>query len=550
MLATKAAKKREYLHNAVKISMKNAVKFLHRTKDEQDPSFHQMPVCLVCDCFIIGTERVHRMTKKTIQKYKPALSVHSYQVFHNVTLNQELVRQYRVKGLGGMLLSPRAGRTKKGYSVCSSCYRSLKDSKPSNVKTPKYSIANGFVIGSFPKCIPVVDGKNRRRMRQIDVENDWDISDIMRALLAHTRPYGYIMAYTGGKHSRIQGHFQFFEMDTQKINAGMHALAENDSNVSVMLCGPMTKSQVTKIKDMADIDTQKYIDMKTWLILNSSKQSIREAALPQHCYVPNIYDDSCKAHYEPGEKSDTRTETSFGGGTYYFSSAHTPSRNTSVFQSTPKFATALMRNRSPQLFVYGGNRVQPHNADLEDVLPLAFPFGSGGPTNKRKVKVSMEECIKRYMRTAMPQFMRSDVIFIMQHAYSRQLSYKTGLIKLRNKIGNTQAGDIIGNASKEQFIRAIQNQHTSPSSPMNALARTVSTTCEVLGYTEEAAKKARQNCFAMTDHFGLTSLFLSTTPCDECSFRVRLFTNPNGLVSSLYNTGYFTPNNHFLKLLT
>ena len=150
----------------------------------------------------------------------------------------------------------------------------------------------------------------------------------------------------------------------------------------------------------------------------------------------------------------------------------------------------------------------------------------------------------------MPQFMRSDVIFIMQHAYSRQLSYKTGLIKLRNKIGNTQAGDIIGNASKEQFIRAIQNQHTSPSSPMNALARTVSTTCEVLGYTEEAAKKARQNCFAMTDHFGLTSLFLSTTPCDECSFRVRLFTNPNGLVSSLYNTGYFTANNHFLKLLT
>jgi hypothetical protein len=43
-------------------------------------------------------------------------------------------------------------------------------------------------------------------------------------------------------------------------------------------------------------------------------------------------------------------------------------------------------------------QVQPHSAELEDVLPLAFPFGSGGPTNKRKVKVSLVECIKRYMR--------------------------------------------------------------------------------------------------------------------------------------------------------
>jgi hypothetical protein len=62
--------------------------------------------------------------------------------------------------------------------------------------------------------------------------------------------------------------------------------------------------------------------------------------------------------------------------------------------------------------------------------------------------------------------------------------------------------------------------------------RSISTSCEVLGYTEEAAKKAWQNCFAMTDHFGLSSLFLTTTPCDcdECSFRVRLFANQMGQV--------------------
>jgi hypothetical protein len=531
-LAARALKKKRDMHNAVKASIDNAVKILHRTKHEEKPSFHQMPVCIVCDSFIIGTERVHRMSKKTLKKYKPALGVHSYEVFNNERLHPESINQYRVKGFNGMLLSPRAGKTKKGYSTCSSCYNCLRNSDPSGTKPPKFAIANGFAIGTFPKYIPVVTGEHKGLARKIDVEDEKDVSDVMRTLLAPVRPYGYVMAYTGGKHSRIQGHFQFFEMNTEKINAGMHALSQNDSNVSVMLCGPMTKKQKSKIRNMAHIDTQKYIDMKTWLIRNSSKESIKSTPLPQHCFVPKIYDESSRAHYKPGEKSDRAKETSFGGGTYYFSSAHTPSHYTSVFQSTPKFAAALMKNQSPQLFVYGGNRMQPHNADLEDILPLAFPFGTGGPKYKRRMKVSLEECIKRYMRTALPQFMRSDVIFIMQHAYSRQLSYRSGLVKLKNKIGSRQAGDIIGNASKSDFIRAIQQQSSNSRDPMNALARTVSTTCEVLGYTEEAAKKARQNCFAMTDHFGLTSLFLSTTPCDECSFRVRLFANPMGQVSS------------------
>jgi hypothetical protein len=38
--------------------------------------------------------------------------------------------------------------------------------------------------------------------------------------------------------------------------------------------------------------------------------------------------------------------------------------------------------------------------------------------------------------------------------------------------------------------------------------------------------------FAMLDRYGLNSLFLSTTPDDECSFRVRLYSKPQNWVSS------------------
>ena len=52
-----------------------------------------------------------------------------------------------------------------------------------------------------------------------------------------------------------------------------------------------------------------------------------------------------------------------------------------------------------------------------------------------------------------------------------------------------------------------------------------------MGHTEEAAKYARRSCFALLDHFGLSSLFLSTTPDDECSFRVKLYSKPEIWVS-------------------
>jgi len=60
----------------------------------------------------------------------------------------------------------------------------------------------------------------------------------------------------------------------------------------------------------------------------------------------------------------------------------------------------------------------------------------------------------------------------------------------------------------------------------------VATSCRSMGHTKEAAKFARRCMFAMVDNFGLNSLFLSTTPDDECSFRVRLYLKPQNLVSS------------------
>jgi hypothetical protein len=223
------------------------------------------------------------MAKETPKKYKSSLGAESYENFHNERMHPLLIKQYKMKGFSNMLLSPRANKNKKGYSMCSLCYTSLKQKSKSSTKPPKFLIANGFAIGSFPKVIPVMTGKFKDTHRRVDIEDETDVSKVMRTLISPIRPYGYVMAYTGGKHAKIKGHYQFFEMNHEKINAGMHALSENHTNVNVMMCGPMTEEQKSKVRSMAHIVTQKYIDIMTRLIQNSAKESIDSIARTLLC---------------------------------------------------------------------------------------------------------------------------------------------------------------------------------------------------------------------------------------------------------------------------
>jgi hypothetical protein len=130
------------------------------------------------------------MAKKTLEKYEPALGVRSYEVFRNETLHPLLIKQYRVKGLDGMLLSQRANRNKRGYSMCTSCFTSLKRRPPSSNIQPKFAIANGFAIGSFTRVIPIITVSRRGRHRKINTEDENDVSDVMRTLVSSIRPYG------------------------------------------------------------------------------------------------------------------------------------------------------------------------------------------------------------------------------------------------------------------------------------------------------------------------------------------------------------------------
>jgi len=90
--------------------------------------------------------------------------------------------------------------------------------------------------------------------------------------------------------------------------------------------------------------------------------------------------------------------------------------------------------------------------------------------------------------------------------------------------------------STEDFEQINDHNDNNLNATTKSFLKAISTTCKAMGHTEQAAKHARRRCFAMLDFFGLNSLFMSTTPDDECSFRVRLYCKPQYWVSLAENS--------------
>ena len=101
----------------------------------------------------------------------------------------------------------------------------------------------------------------------------------------------------------------------------------------------------------------------------------------------------------------------------------------------------------------------------------------------------------------------------------------------RSNVGGELLGEKFFKIPIGDFQEAADETNSKQSNLVTKLMKSISTSCRALGHTPEAAQFARRSCFAMQDHFGLNSVFVTITPCDECSFRVRLLASSGEDVS-------------------
>ena len=366
-------------------AMKQAKQVLHRTQDENNPSRHRAHVCIICDCFILGTDSIKHLKEKDIKQHKHRIGVASYEKYYKTKLHRDLVKQYRVPRMPGLLLSPRSRKTDRGYETCSTCYTGMQRWCIRRDRPPRDSIANGFVIGSIPPEAINFEEENGeiRRIRPLNVEED--VNDVLRAYLAPIRPYGYIFAYSGGSHKAIQGHVQYFEMDQSNVGGVMKYLDPEGvgKTIFAMICGRMTPEQKKIVRKRTTINTKVYMDLLSWFIQDSGHPGFKDLPLPEDIQSPKLIEDKDSTN-NTDTSVNQQLEKSYTGETYFFSSAQDPCRRTSVYDSPGNFALAIMNRSAPTLLAVGGQFAKSNEINVEDVLPLAFPYGIGGPNMNRR----------------------------------------------------------------------------------------------------------------------------------------------------------------------
>ena len=454
-----------------------------------NPNAYRAAVCVLCDRLIIGCESIHKITAESLRSQKNRISVKSYEDYHQVKLKDKLVSQYHIRGheLEGLLLSPRAKETKTkngqvAFEACSSCYSAWNNA---NDAPPKYAISNGFAIGHIPTD-------------DIGIE-DVNITEEMCSLLAPVRPFAFIFAYTAGAHKAIRGHFSFFEVDLTHTGSVMNHFLTTGANplVYVVLCGRMTPNQKEVVKNRTRLHMEKTKDLLEWFINESGHPGYDGVTPPTECPKPSFIVDEATPN-NTDQEHDPDLEKTFAGASFHFTSAHDPQDDTGVHETNQKFVKAMIDRTMPTLLVSGRTYADMTELQLEDVCPMQFPWGQGGPKVKRRSNISVVDCYRHYCRISLPQFFRGDFLLILNHMYNRQRSYQTAVVTCKSSVFGQSLAEKMSKLKMKDLDQALFQKRTNQKVTGTAgeYIRAVEASCKPVGYTALTAFRVPAHMWA------------------------------------------------------
>jgi hypothetical protein len=120
-------------------------------------------------------------------------------------------------------------------------------------------------------------------------------------------------------------------MDQNRIGGVIHQLNKSriGEHIYCVLCGRMTVDPKRIIRERSTLDTQLLIDIMTWFVQRSGHPGFKDTSIPEECPQPLLVGDS-DTNKNTNISVDKNVESSYEGGTYYFSLAQDPSEATSV----------------------------------------------------------------------------------------------------------------------------------------------------------------------------------------------------------------------------
>ena len=209
-----------------------------------------------------------------------------------------------------------------------------------------------------------------------------------------------------------------------------------------------------------------------------------------------------------------------------FAPRHEPSESTGPCQSEKEFIFSHMKGKKPTLLFRSGDIVGGHTIDLVDLFPLVFPYGWGSPSERRGTKVGKSAVLRHYCRISLPQMQQSQFLLVLCSMWQRLESFNKCIISCKSSFKSSILADhlsILSGEEVETAMRHILDGEETSNVTLKKLFTSVRGQSSSIGHSNEAASFARQKLFSLWHYFGAPAVFFTVTPCDECSFRVRLY---------------------------
>ena len=320
----------------------------------------------------------------------------------------------------------------------------------------------------------------------------------------------------------------FFLNDPEHVGASFQYLIKSGapSDVYVMICGRVTPNQRKIIKNRCTIDIEKYKSIMNWLIDNHPSYS--EMKRPEDCPQPIVlggFEETTNNTDQPGENS-TEKEHSFEEEQMTYASRNEPSETTGPYKSEEEFIFSHLKGEKPTLLFRRGDFIGGHNIDLVDLFPLIFPYGWGGLNEKRATKVSRSAMLRHYCKLSLPQMQKPQFLLVICGMWQRLESFRKCIVNCKSRFKSSTVADCLSVLSQkdiENALKHILSGEKTKNPTLQKLFTNIRGHSSSIGHSNEAASFARQKLFSLWHFFGPPTVFFTVTPCDECSFRVRLY---------------------------
>ena len=497
------------------------------TKDKERKPY----ACIFCDEYLLKEDDMQNVTLKALEK---ARDIYLWANVKDARRTKELEAYYTWNGnrngctsnldfLKGMCLSPRAqlessgnGRRGFGFKSCQRCYlNSLKSSKGDKKFLPRHAILNRNYNGAAPKCL-------------------MDLTEVELAFLTPVKNYGYCFTWRGGKKDVMKGSLSFMKVKPKAIGNGighLNSLGLN-GNIVCLHTGKMTKAQKQRAKEESEIRLDYVTAALKWLIANN----VRWKDVDYDQIVQNLEKEKpvILDRTQEVESVDKNTEETALFTVFYPDGATTQTNggfeNAEDFKKYVQEMSAAGFDAEFQFNVekeyFKGN-----NSDLLlDACLLQFPYGICSQHERRVLqdgsfdeKSTLTEYLQALSKKSDPVFQRPLFQLITYSMACKSKLLRSSRLQLR---GKTDAANLADGLNKKDVISAINGRRLKNRYAGTDVSRrfldAVDATGRALPHTNECTKVNRGKGEAMQHHFGMSSVFCTTTFDDENSFLMQV----------------------------